>query len=49
VSPSAAIGLTIVMVGAVVVHARRREPIAPPLVLAILSAAAAVLGFAALG
>jgi uncharacterized membrane protein len=48
-SPIAALGLTIMMVGAVVVHARRREPIAPPLVLAILSAAAAVLGFAALG
>jgi len=45
-SPIAAIGLAVLMVGAVVVHARRREPIVPPLVLAAASIATAVLGFA---
>ena len=46
-SPLAAVGLAALMVGAVVVHARRDEPVVPPLVLAVLSVAAATLGFAA--
>ena len=45
-SPVAALGLTVLMAGAVVVHARRSEPVVPPLVLGLLSVASAVLGFA---
>lgn len=45
-SPIAAVGLAVLMIGAVVVHARRGEPVVPPLVLAVLSVAAAVFGFA---
>ena len=44
-SPIAAIALGVLMIGAIVVHIRRREMFLPPLVLAILAAAAAVLGF----
>ncbi|MFV0374537.1 DoxX family protein [Microbacterium sp.] len=44
-SPIAAAALAVLMIGAVVVHIRRKESFAPALVLAVLSAAAAVLGF----
>lgn len=44
-SPIAATGLAIIMIGATVVHVRRNEPFAPALVLAVLAVAAAVLGF----
>jgi uncharacterized membrane protein YphA (DoxX/SURF4 family) len=46
-TPLAAAGLLIVMIGAVVTHLRRREfgPAAIPLVLVILSAVVAVLRF----
>lgn len=43
-SPIAGIALAVLMIGAVVVHVRRREPVVPPLALAVLAAAAAVLG-----
>ncbi|RGE20358.1 DoxX family protein [Leucobacter sp. wl10] len=44
-TPLAAVGLTITMIGAIVVHARRRESPAPAVALGVLSAASAVLGF----
>ena len=44
-SPIAATALFVVMVGAVVVHVRRKEAPTPSAVLAVLSAASAVLGF----
>lgn len=44
-TPIAATALAVLMLGAVVVHARRKENPAPAVVLAILSAASAVLGF----
>ncbi|WP_395245010.1 DoxX family protein [Agromyces sp. MMS24-K17] len=44
-APIAAVCLTIVMVGAIVVHVRRHENPTPSVVLAVLSAASAVLGF----
>ncbi len=44
-SPIAGIALAVLMIGAVVTHVRRAEPFAPALVLALLAAAAAVLGF----
>jgi uncharacterized membrane protein len=44
-TPIAAVGLTIAMLAALVVHARRKESYIPTLVLAILSAVSAVLGF----
>lgn len=44
-SPIAAIALTGLMAGAVAVHIRRKEQFVPPLVLALLAIAAAVLGF----
>ena len=44
-APISAVCLTIVMVGAIVVHLRRHENPAPSVVLAVLSAASAVLGF----
>lgn len=44
-SPLAALGLAAVMVGAVVVHVRRRESPAAPAVLGVLSIVAAVIGF----
>ena len=47
-SPLAAIALAVLMIGAVVVHIRRKEPMVPALVLALLSVAAAVVGFSTL-
>jgi hypothetical protein len=44
-SPIAGIALAVVMIGAIAVHARRKEPVVPPLVLAVLAIAATVLGF----
>ncbi|WP_341976782.1 DoxX family protein [Microbacterium sp. LWO13-1.2] len=44
-APLAGVGLAIIMIGATVVHLRRREPFAPALVLALLGVASAVLGF----
>lgn len=38
-------GIAIIMIGAVVVHLRRKEAFAPALVLAALGVASAVLGF----
>lgn len=46
-TPIAAIGLVLVMVGAVVVHVRRKEQFVPPLVLGVLSLLLAVLLFTA--
>jgi UDP-N-acetylmuramyl pentapeptide phosphotransferase/UDP-N-acetylglucosamine-1-phosphate transferase len=48
-SPVAAVCLAVLMLGAVVVHARRREPVTPPLALLVLAVAAAVLGFVVVG
>ncbi|WP_420111594.1 DoxX family protein [Pseudactinotalea sp.] len=48
-SPVAAIGLAVTMVGAIVVHVRRKESAAPAIGLLVLSVAAAVLGFLHLG
>lgn len=48
-APVAACGLAVLMVGAVVVHARRREPVVPPLAFLVLALAAAVLGFLVVG
>lgn len=45
-SPIAALCLAAMMVGAVVVHVRRKEPPTPAAVLAVLSVVTAVLGFA---
>lgn len=47
-SPIAAVALTVMMLGAVIVHLRRHENPGAAAVLAVLSAAAAVLGFATL-
>jgi hypothetical protein len=44
-TPLAAVGLIIVMVGAVVVHVRRKESPVPNIVLALIAAVSAVLGF----
>ncbi|MGC5225298.1 DoxX family protein [Micromonospora sp. DT81.3] len=44
-SPIAAIALAALMLGAIVVHIRRKESFLPPLILAVLSIVAAVLGF----
>ncbi|MFT4258895.1 DoxX family protein [Microbacterium sp.] len=44
-TPLAGTGLAIIMIGAIVVHVRRKEAFAPALVLALLAAASAVLGF----
>ncbi|GAA3224174.1 DoxX family protein [Pseudonocardia petroleophila] len=44
--PVAAIGLALTMVGAVVVHVRRKEPYLPPLVLGVLALVLAVLRIA---
>ena len=46
-TPIAAVGLAIIMVGAVVVHARRKESFAPAAVLLVLSIVAAVVAFMA--
>ncbi|MFV0425700.1 MAG: DoxX family protein [Beutenbergiaceae bacterium] len=47
-TPIAAVALALVMVGATVVHLRRDESPATTIVLAVTSAASAVLGFAVL-
>ena len=47
-SPIAASALALVMVGAIVVHVRRKENPAVNVVLLVLAAASAVLGFVAL-
>ncbi|MEV4669089.1 DoxX family protein [Microbacterium sp. LWO12-1.2] len=44
-TPLAGTGLAIIMIGATIVHVRRKEPFAPALVLALLAIASAVLGF----
>lgn len=44
-TPIAATALAIIMIGAVVVHLRRKEAPTPALILAILAIASAVLGF----
>lgn len=44
-TPIAATALTVVMIGGIVVHIRRKEGFVPTIVLAILSAVSAVLGF----
>lgn len=44
-SPIAAVGLALLMSSAVGVHIRRKETFVPPLVLALVAAASAVLGF----
>jgi len=44
-APIAAVGLAIVMVGAIVVHVRRKESAASAVVLLLLSVVSAVLGF----
>lgn len=44
-SPLAAVGLAAVMVGAVVVHVRRKESPAAAAVLAVLALVAAIIGF----
>jgi uncharacterized membrane protein YphA (DoxX/SURF4 family) len=45
-TPIAAVGLALVMGGAVVTHGRRKEQFVPPLVLGVLSLVVAVLRFA---
>ncbi len=45
-TPIAAVGLALVMAGAVVVHIRRKEQFVPALVLGVLSLVLAVLRFA---
>jgi hypothetical protein len=44
-SPIAATGIAIIMLGAVVVHVRRKEAAAPAIVLLLLAVASAVLGY----
>lgn len=44
-TPIAATALTLVMIGAVTVHIRRKESATPSIALGVLSAASAVLGF----
>lgn len=44
-TPIAATALTVVMAGAVVVHLRRKESATPSIVLGVLSAVSAVLGY----
>ncbi|WP_028131252.1 DoxX family protein [Serinicoccus marinus] len=46
-TPIAAIGLAIIMIGAVVTHIRRKEPPLFPAILGVLAVASAVLGFIA--
>jgi uncharacterized membrane protein YphA (DoxX/SURF4 family) len=45
-TPIAAVGLAVVMAGAVIVHIRRKEQFVPPLVLGILAVVLAVIRFA---
>ena len=44
-TPVAAVGLVVVMAGAVVTHLRRRETPLPPLILGLLAVVSAALGF----
>lgn len=44
-SPIAATCLLVIMIGAVVVHVRRKESATPSIVLAVFTAVSAVLGF----
>lgn len=44
-TPIAAAALTVIMIGATVVHVRRHENSMPSIVLGVLSAVSAVLGF----
>lgn len=44
-TPLAAVGLVVTMIGAIVVHVRRKESATPAIVLGLLSAVSAVLGF----
>ncbi|MDR2996786.1 MAG: DoxX family protein [Microbacterium sp.] len=44
-TPIAAVGLVIIMIGAIVVHVRRKEGFTPALVQGVLATASAVLGF----
>lgn len=44
-TPIAAVALAVLMIGAVVVHARRSENFTPSLVLGVLSIVSAILGF----
>ncbi|WP_291279204.1 DoxX family protein [Galactobacter sp.] len=44
-SPIAAIGLAIIMIGAVFTHLRRKEGVGMQVVLVLLAAASAVIGF----
>ena len=44
-TPIAATALALVMLGAVVVHIRRKESAVPSIILGVLSAVSAVLGF----
>ncbi|RLP77760.1 DoxX family protein [Mycetocola tolaasinivorans] len=44
-TPIAALGLAVIMIGAIVIHVRHREPVIPVVVLTLLSLASAVLGF----
>ena len=46
-TPLAGTGLAIIMIGAVVVHLRRKESATPAIVLTLLAVASAVLGFLA--
>ena len=45
-TPIAAVGLAVVMAGAVIVHIRRKEQFVPPLVLGVLAVVLAVIRFA---
>jgi uncharacterized membrane protein YphA (DoxX/SURF4 family) len=45
-TPLAAVGLALVMAGAVVTHIRRKEQFVPPLVLGVIAVVVAVLRFA---
>lgn len=47
-SPIAALALAVIMIGAAVVHARRKEPFVMQIVIVLLCVASAILGFAAL-
>ncbi len=47
-TPLAALGLALVMAGAVVVHVRRKEQFVPPLVLGVLALVVAIIRFASL-
>lgn len=44
-TPLAAVGLALTMIGAIVLHARRHEPVVPNLVLGAVALVSAVLGF----